>query len=169
MESFEDFGLKLAIRVVFMSTWRSMSARGQGHSLTLDSHSMTVINVSSKATKPIITYFIYSLQGLRKRKYVQTVQVTWSVWPQWLLQNLLQNQLTDGLETWYVALGTRELPWFFKWWPLVDIIIIIIGFFINVQVQGPYPQQWAPFQATGLLHAWQISHQISRYLYHEGR
>ena len=24
------------------------------------------------------------------------------------------------------------------------IIIIIIGFFINVQVQGPYPQQWAP-------------------------
>ena len=41
-------------------------------------------------------------------------------------------------------------------------------FFINVQVQGPYPQQWAPFQATGLLHAWQISHQISRCLYHEG-
>ena len=32
---------------------------------------------------------------------------------------------------------------------------------MNVQVQGPYPQQWAPFQATGLLHAWQISHQIS--------
>ena len=48
-------------------------------------------------------------------------------------------------------------------------IIIIIGFFINMQVQGPYPQQWAPFQATGLLHAWQISHQISRYLCHEGR
>ena len=33
------------------------------------------------------------------------------------------------------------------------IIIIIIGFLINMQVQGPYPQQWAPFQATGLLHA----------------
>ena len=26
------------------------------------------------------------------------------------LKNRLQNQLTDGLETWYVALGTRELP-----------------------------------------------------------
>ena len=38
-----------------------------------------------------------------------------------------------------------------------------------MQVQGQYPQQWAPFQVTGLLHAWQISHQISRYLYHEGR
>ena len=37
-----------------------------------------------------------------------------------------------------------------------------------MQVQGPYPQQWAPFKATGLLHAWQISHQISRCLYHEG-
>ena len=37
-----------------------------------------------------------------------------------------------------------------------------------MQVQGPYQQQWAPFQATGLLHAWQISHQIARCLYHEG-
>ena len=34
-------------------------------------------------------------------------------------------------------------------------IIIIIGFLINVQVQGQYPQQWVPFQVTGLLHAWQ--------------
>ena len=49
------------------------------------------------------------------------------------------------------------------------IIIIIIGFFINMQVQGPYPQQRAPFQATGLLHPRQISHQISRCLYHEGQ
>ena len=46
---------------------------------------------------------------------------------------------------------------------------IIIGFLINVQVQGQHPHQWAPFQIAGLLHAWQISHQISRYVYHEGR
>ena len=39
---------------------------------------------------------------------------------------------------------------------------------INVQVQGQHPHQWAPFQIAGLLHAWQISHQISRYVYHEG-
>ena len=38
---------------------------------------------------------------------------------------------------------------------------------INVQVQGQYPQQWAPFQVTGLLHPCQIS-QICRCLYHEG-
>ena len=30
-----------------------------------------------------------------------------------------------------------------------DIIIIIIGFLINVQVQGHHPHQWAPFQVTG--------------------
>ena len=35
----------------------------------------------------------------------------------------------------------------------------------NLQV---HPQQWATFQVTGLLHAWQISDQISRCLYHEG-
>ena len=41
---------------------------------------------------------------------------------------------------------------------------IIIGFLINVQVQGQHPHQWVPFQIAGLLHAWQISHQISRYV-----
>ena len=44
----------------------------------------------------------------------------------------------------------------------------IIRFLINVQVQGQHPHQWAPFQIAGLLHAWLISHQISRYVYHEG-
>ena len=34
-----------------------------------------------------------------------------------------------------------------------------------MQVQGQHPHQWAPFQIAGLLHAWQISHQISRYVY----
>ena len=50
----------------------------------------------------------------------------------------------------------------------IYIYIYIIGFLINVQVQGQHPHQWAPFQIAGLLHAWQISHQISRYVYHEG-
>ena len=47
-------------------------------------------------------------------------------------------------------------------------LYIIIRFLINVQVQGQHPHQWAPFQIAGLLHAWQISHQISRYVCHEG-
>ena len=42
------------------------------------------------------------------------------------------------------------------------IIIIMIGFLINVQAQGQHPHQWTPFQVAGLLHTWQISHQISR-------
>ena len=29
--------------------------------------------------------------------------------------------------------------------------------------------QWASFQVAGLLHTWQISHQMSRCVYHEGR
>ena len=48
-----------------------------------------------------------------------------------------------------------------QWWPHHNIIIII-GFLINVQVQGQHPHQWAPFQIASLLQAWQISHQISR-------
>ena len=35
---------------------------------------------------------------------------------------------------------------------LINSIIhhhIIIGFLINVQVQGHHPHQWAPFQVTG--------------------
>ena len=51
----------------------------------------------------------------------------------------------------------------------VFVAVFIIGFLINVQVQGQHPHQWALFQETGLLHVWQISHQISRYVYHEGR
>ena len=40
-----------------MSTHRFMSRRDQGHWLTLiqDSRSMTVSNISSKATEPIVT------------------------------------------------------------------------------------------------------------------
>ena len=32
-----------------------------------------------------------------------------------------------------------------------------------MQVQGQHLHQWAPFQIAGLLHAWEISHQISTY------
>ena len=38
-----------------------------------------------------------------------------------------------------------------------------------MQIQGQHPHKLAPFQVAGLLHARQISHQISRYIYHEGR
>ena len=41
-------------------------------------------------------------------------------------------------------------------------LLFIMDFFINMQVQEQHPHQWAPFQVAGLLHAWQVSHQISR-------
>ena len=64
----------------------------------------------------------------------------------------------------------KHLEQFLSYKKDTNIIIsyIIIGFLIKVQVQGQHPHQWAPFQIAGLLHAWQISHQISRYVYHEG-
>ena len=34
---------------------------------------------------------------------------------------LLQNQLTNDLETWYVALSMQVLPRLFKLWPWVDL------------------------------------------------
>ena len=34
---------------------------------------------------------------------------------------LLQNQLIDDLETWYVALSMQVLPRLFKLWPWVDL------------------------------------------------
>ena len=36
------------------------------------------------------------------------------------LKNLLRNQRTDDLETWYAALGAWALPSLFKWYPWVD-------------------------------------------------
>ena len=57
----------------------------------------------------------------------------------------------------------------FTYFSPVAIIVIITRFFINVQVQGQHPHQWAPFLVADLLHAWQISHQISRCVYHKGR
>ena len=34
-----------------------------------------------------------------------------------------------------------------------------------MQVQGQHLHQWAPFQIAGMLHVWQISHQISTYFF----
>ena len=41
-----------------------------------------------------------------------------------LQKNLLQNQMTDDLETWYVTLFMHVLPWLFKLWPWVDLDLI---------------------------------------------
>ena len=55
------------------------------------------------------------------------ILVTWPTWPpcpymvKTLKNLLLQNQLTNDLEFWYVALCMRVLPKLFKLWPWVDL------------------------------------------------
>ena len=44
------------------------------------------------------------------------------------------------------------------WQSRLTYIIIIIGFLINMQVQGQHPHQWAPFQIAGLLYGLTSSH-----------
>ena len=66
-----------------------------------------------------------------------------------------------------VAHIRSPLQKYFYWEPQIHHNIIIFRFLINVQVQGQHPHQRAPFQIAGLLHAWQISHLISRKVYHE--
>ena len=39
---------------------------------------------------------------------------------------LLQKQLADDLETWYVALSMQVLPRLFKLWPWVDLDLFYI-------------------------------------------
>ena len=62
-----------------------------------------------------------------ERKVVRTVLVTWPTWPpcpymvKTLKNLLLQNQLTDDLETGYVALCMWVLPRLFKLSPWVDL------------------------------------------------
>ena len=50
-------------------------------------------------------------------------------------------------QKWYVTPRHPKIHLHIKF--RISIIIIIIGFLINVQVQGHHPHQWAPFQVTG--------------------
>ena len=51
---------------------------------------------------------------MEETTYVQTIQVTWPIWLPlpYTVKNILQNNWTDGLETWYAALGTPVQPKF---------------------------------------------------------
>ena len=67
-----------------------------------------------------------------KRKFVQTVQVTWTRWPpcsymvKTLKNLLLWNQKANDLESWYAALGTRVLLSMF--WVDVDLFYSKVKF-----------------------------------------
>ena len=69
--------------------------------------------------------------------------------------------LSLGTVPYTETLGIPTLPNFLGETLQILLHHIIIWFLINMQVQGQHPHQWAPFQIAGLLHAGQISHQIS--------
>ena len=61
-------------------------------------------------------------------RFIQMTWVTWPTWPQCpymvkTLKHLLQNQWTNDLDTWYVALFMQLLPRLFKLWPWVDLYL----------------------------------------------
>ena len=96
-----------------------------------------------------------------ERKFVQIVQVTWSIWPPcpYMAKTLkiffsLRNQKTDDLETWYAASGARVLSSLFKWWPWVDLYLlngkvkfallcVCIGTFFNSRFPRNYWSLWS--------------------------
>ena len=71
--------------------------------------------------------FICSLQGSGEWKIIKMVLVTWPIWLpcQYMVKTFknlfLQNQVTDYLETWFVALSLRVLSKLLKLWPWVDL------------------------------------------------
>ena len=89
-----------------------------------------VTQISKGDLKPKLIY-IWKLKGEWEWKCIQMSWVTWPTWPpcpymEKTLKNLLlQNQLTDDLETWYVALSMQVLPRLFKVWPCVDLDLFL--------------------------------------------
>ena len=120
MESFEDFGLKsvYTVDLFYVSIWRFISTKGQGHYLTFDQRLSKYDNFKHLDPQKPLGYCYQistSLLGLREQIFVQTVEITWEAQPSYpnivkYFQNLLQNQLVDGTDNWYVALGTPEIP-----------------------------------------------------------
>ena len=106
-----------------------MSINSQGYSLTLvKGHSVFKVKpcFSEKQLGDLEPKFIWKLEGEWEWKFIQMSWVTWPTWPPCpymvkTLKNLLQNQQTNDLETWYVASCVGVLPKLFKLWPWVDL------------------------------------------------
>ena len=91
---------------------------------------MTVSNISSKATKPIVTNFNISFrgggEGWENKIYSNCPghmanMAAMRIYGKIFNNLLLRNSWTDCLETWYLALGTPRLPSLFRWWTFVDL------------------------------------------------
>ena len=54
------------------------------------------------------------------------------------------------IEISFIVFQPKHMLWVLKRTVSMILIIIIIGFLINMQVQGHHPHQWAPFQVNWL-------------------
>ena len=94
--------------------------------------------------------FIWRLFGLRERKFVQMVVVTWPRWPPYpyviktLKKLFLRNQKADDRETWCAELSAQVLSNLFKWWPWVDLDL-----FCGKVKFGPVCFLWEKGKAMG--------------------
>ena len=100
------------------SHWWACSDRPPSSSLSVIH---TLYTSPQKPLGQLKSNFIWSLHGMGAQMFVQMVQVTWPRCPPCpymakTLKNLLRNQKTDDLESWYSALDARVLPSLFKWW-----------------------------------------------------
>ena len=107
-----------------------MSIEGQGHSLTLvkgQSDFKVKTCFSQKHLGDLEPKLIWKPKGNGKWKFIQMSWVTWPIWPpcpymvKTLKNLLLLNQMTNDLETWFVASSMHVLPSLFKLWPWVDL------------------------------------------------
>ena len=74
---------------------------------------MAVSNISSKATWPNVTKFLLGppwAEGIKICTNPQGHMTNMATMPIYGKNLLPQNQLTNDLETWYVASGTQVLP-----------------------------------------------------------
>ena len=118
--------------VKWMSTWRFMTTKGQGHSLTfVQGHSdSTFSNVFSKTnTRPLEAEFYMEPPWDVRMKNCSNVPGHMTkvasrpiyTYVKTFKNLLLRNQEADDLETWYTTSGTQVLQNLFKWWYWVDL------------------------------------------------
>ena len=130
LETIAAIGLEVGLNIQINELMKLNEYQSQGHYLALvKGHSDFKIKscFSQILQSQLEPNFIWKLMGAWEWKFIQMSTVTWLRWPPcpYMLKTfknlLLQNQLTDGLGTWFVALGTWVLLRMFKWWPWVDL------------------------------------------------
>lgn len=117
---------KISLKVLEICTWRFISTKGQGHSLTFVLRSSYLDSFKSLGKFKAISHKASRGGGNRKCSNGpghMTDMATMPIYGKGHKNFLLQTQLTDDFEPRYVALGTGVLSRLFKTWPWVDFYL----------------------------------------------